>query len=129
MLVKLPPELFEPARVWFLASAPLGEGLSTIIRQVVRTGSDVESIYVPAFTSLENARQGIGWLSPTDPEELVPFSTGELLRFRELLSALAMLGHAYLVLNPDSEHRGERISIREAAKAVQRHLAATKTAG
>jgi len=129
MIRELPPELFKPEKVWFLASAPLGEGLSIIIRQVVRTGTDVESIYVPAFTSLENARQGIGWLSPTEPEELVPFSIGELVRFRELLSALAVLGHAYLVLNPDSEHRGERISIREAAKAVQRHLTAAKTSG
>lgn len=121
MIHALPAELFVQEGVWLIASAPLGKELTALMRQVVRTGV-VESAYVPAFTSLENARKGIAWLSPDEPEELVPFNSPDLSRFKELLSALAMLGHAYLVLNPESDHRGERHSIRAIVKAIQRHL-------
>ncbi len=117
----LPPELFSPQGVWLLAVAPLGVEITTVVRQVVRTGTE-DDIYVPVFSSMENAQTGIGWLSPTDPDELIPFSFSELPPFLELLSALAILGHAYLVIDPDSANRGERIAIREITRAIQRHL-------
>lgn len=115
----MPQELFAPEGVWFLAVAPLAEKHSAIIQQVVRTG-DIENQYVPAFTSRERAEQGIAWLSPTAPEELVAFSFPELPRFKELLSAMAVLGHAYIVLNPGFDHSGERISIRTIVRALDR---------
>jgi hypothetical protein len=121
MASPLPQELFAPEGVWFLAVAPVAEKLAAIIQQVVRTG-DVETPYVPAFTTRENAEQGIAWLSPGAPEELVPFTFPEPPRFKELLGALAILGHAYLVLNPGPDHQGERISIRAIARVLDRRL-------
>ncbi|MFO0822931.1 MAG: hypothetical protein U0792_07395 [Gemmataceae bacterium] len=121
MASPLPQELFAPEGVWLLAVAPLAEKLAAIIQQVVRTG-DVENPYVPAFTTRENAEFGIAWLSPGAPDELVPFTFPEPARFNELLSALAILGHAYLVLNPGPDHQGERIAIRAIVRALDRQL-------
>jgi len=118
MTKTLPAEFFTPDGVWLIAYAPLAEELTAIIRQVVRTG-DVESAYLPAFTSMEKAQQGIAWLAPNDPEQLVAFSFRELSRFKQVLNALGLLGHAYIVLNPEADHKGERLTIRDVVKAMQ----------
>ncbi|WP_439621720.1 hypothetical protein [Gemmata sp.] len=120
---ELPAELFAPDGVWLLAAAPLGDTVPALVRQVVQSG-DVDSAYVPAFTSLEAARAGIAWLSPTDPDELVPFSVGDLARFKALLSGMTLKGHAFLLLNPVGDHNGERVSVRDLVKAIQARLLA-----
>ncbi|MCE9563591.1 MAG: hypothetical protein K8U57_16235 [Planctomycetes bacterium] len=121
MTKSLPAELFIPDGVWLIAFTPLGEELTAIIRQVVRTG-EVESAYLPVFTSLEKAQQGIAWLAPNDPDQLVAFSFRELERFKRVLNALGLLGHAYIVLDPKPDHKGERITIRDVVKAMQDRL-------
>lgn len=117
----LPAELFVPESLWLLAIAPLEKDLSKVVRQVVRT-CEGETAYLPVFTSLENAQIGISWLSPGEPEVLVPFCYHSLARIGDLLNALAILGHTHFVLNPEPDHRGERIAIRTATRAIQRHL-------
>ena len=122
---ELPAELFAPDGVWLLATAPLGNTVPALVRQVVCTG-DVDSAYIPAFTSLESARSGVAWLSPTDPDELAPFPTGDLARFKALLGGLTVMGHAFLVLDPAGDHAGERVSIRDVVKAIQARLQTAK---
>jgi hypothetical protein len=118
---ELPAALFAPEGVWLLAAAPLGDTVPALVRQVVQSG-DVDSAYVPTFTSLEAARFGISWLSPTDPDELVPFPVGDLARFKALLSGMTIRGHAFLLLDPVGDHKGERVPIRDLLKAIQARL-------
>ena len=121
---ELPAVLFAPGGVWLIAEAPLGGTISALVRQVVRSG-DVDAAYAPAFTSPEAARGGIAWLSPDAPDELVAFPTGDLPRFKALLGGMTVLGHAFLVLDPVGDHKGERVPIRDLVKAIDARLQAS----
>lgn len=123
---ELPAVLLAPGGVWLIAEAPLGGTVPALVRQVVRSG-DIDSAYVPTFTSPEAARGGIAWLSPDAPDELVAFPTGDLSRFKSLLGGMSVSGHAFLVLDPVGDHKGDRVSIRDLVKAIDARLKASPT--